>query len=143
LDTLDQEFFENKNNYLYTNAESSRNLNNEAYLEYIGSNTAENSPQNDKINHLANIHRAENFKKHYAYKKTLKCMSSNNTEKFKKENFLKDLNKINNMQNPFYHIEYTPNSKNHNMYKDYFKMHSEELLKFKLLERTDNNKKPR
>jgi len=44
------------------------------------------------------------------------------------------------MLNPFNHEEYSAGKKNYNMIRDNFKIHSEELLRFKHLERNDNKK---
>ena len=82
----------------------------------------------------------ENFTKKYAHKETLKIISPYNSEKFKKINFIGNENKINNMLSPYKHLEYSPNSKSNNLIRDVFKKHSEEVLKFKHLERGEKKK---
>jgi hypothetical protein len=94
----------------------------------------------EKINEINKLYQVENFKSKYAYKDSSKIFSPYNSEKFKKSNFIGNENKINNMRNPFNHLEYSPNSKYYNLIRDNFKIHSEEVLKFKHLERGENKK---
>ena len=120
---------------------SPRNSENDKNFDYFIANTAENLRIEDKISLLKGLYQVENFKKHYAYKDSLKVLSPYNSEKFRKINFLGNQNKINNMLNPYKHREYSPDSKSHNIVKDSFKKHAEEVLKFKhLLERGENKK---
>jgi len=107
----------------------------------INKNNYSNSKKLEtKINHIAK-REVGNFANIYAYKETLKIFNlPKSSEKFKKENYQANNQKINNMLNPFNHVEYSAGKKNYNMIRDNFKIHSEELLRFKHLERNDNKK---
>ena len=88
------------------------------------------------------FYRVENYKKRLANKNTSNLISPYSSPKFKKENFLGNFHKINNMVNPFDHSEYFPMIKDHNLKRDNFTKHSEETIRFKhLLEGRDNKKK--
>lgn len=94
-----------------------------------------------KINQLSKLYEVENYKNKYSNKETLKILNLlKSSEKFKKENYQANTNKINNMLNPYNHNEYSPGDKNHNMIRDNLKIHAEQILRFKHLERNENKK---
>lgn len=131
--------YENTKENLKTNS-SPRLSDSDSNIDYLIANTSENLLVEDKMNQLKKLYQVENFTKKYAYKQTLKIMSPYNSEKFRKINFVGNERKINNMVNPYKHLEYSPSSKSHNLIRDGFKIHAEEVLKFKHLERGENRK---
>lgn len=116
------------------NSDSDRNI------DYFTANTTEDLKIEDKLNQINKLYQVENFKKIYAYKETLKMISPYNLDKYKKINFIGNEKKINNMVNPYKHLEYSPTSKSYNLIRDNFKKHVEEVLKYKHLERGENKK---
>ncbi len=110
-------------------------------------NQNENNPCDElkelesKINEKSKLFNVESFKNKYANKETLKILGPlKSCEKYTKEIYKASTLKINNMLNPYNHLEYSPSAKNHNMLRDKFKLHSEELLRFKHLGRNENKK---
>lgn len=94
-----------------------------------------------KLSQIAKLYEVEKFKNKYANKETLKILCPlKSSEKYKKEIFQANTLKINNMLNPFNHSEYTADCKIHNLVKDEFKKHAEEVLRFKHLERNESRK---
>ena len=128
-----------------------KNTDKDLILPKIHLNINENIIKNDnstiakeleiKINHLAKLYEVESYKNKFSNKATFNILCPLNcSEKFKKESYRGNSLKINNMLNPYDHSEYLPDSKKHNMVKDHFKKHSEELLRFKHLGRNENSK---
>jgi hypothetical protein len=79
------------------------------------------------------LYKVTNYKKRLANKDTSNLISPYSSPKFKKENFLGNFSKINNMNNPFSHLEYFPNMKDYNLRKDHFTKHIEDTIRFKHL----------
>lgn len=122
----------NYNNTTITNLNKS--------LDYNHENSLENVRVQNRLIELSKLYKVENNKNKLVYKDTSNVFSLNKSEKFIGENFQANSSKINNMKNPFTHLEYFASTKSHNMIKDHFKKHSEEVLRFKHLERGDPKK---
>jgi hypothetical protein len=109
-------------------------------MDHINSNTEENLNLKPRIKDFGKLYQAENYKKNYAYINNLKKLFPYDSIDYKKVNFVGNNLKINNMQNPYEHLEYSPNTCKYNLKRDNFKVHSEQVLKLKYLERGENKK---
>ena len=94
-------------------------------------NKKPSNTNNEQI--LKDLCKAENYKSRLANKDTSYLIAAYISPHFKKENFSGNSNKINNMTNPYNHLEFFPSSKEHNFKKDNFKKHSEDVLRFRHL----------